>query len=202
MEDTLKSPTVIVCGIYDLDVYSGHSFTHVVSMLDPRWPVPWQLQAFGAHHHLILSFHDVITPIKGRVCPEPDDVEKLLQFGASLNWRGTDASELLVHCEAGTSRSTAALTVLFAQANPEQSATSILRSVLRVRPGAWPNSRVVSIGDDLLGRKGQLALALGGLYRLQLTERPYLRRLMIEHGRVHEVELAEASPVESIELLS
>jgi predicted protein tyrosine phosphatase len=60
-----------------------------------------------------------------------------------------------VHCHAGVSRSTAAAAILLAQRNPGEEAAAF-RHVARIRPGAWPNRRMVEIADRLLQRDGRL----------------------------------------------
>ena len=61
---------------------------------------------------------------------------------------------LLVHCHAGVSRSTASAVLLLAQRDPARDPGDIVDEVVRRRPQAWPNLRIVEIGDRLLGRRG------------------------------------------------
>ena len=49
-----------VCGLEELDEHSSRGVTHVLSILDPDWPVPEAFGAFGEHRKLELRFHDVI----------------------------------------------------------------------------------------------------------------------------------------------
>jgi predicted protein tyrosine phosphatase len=61
------------------------------------------------------------------------------------------------------------MTLILAQALPEVSAKRIFGEVLRIRPQAWPNLRILELGDAMLGRQGELVVAVAGVYRRQLV---------------------------------
>jgi predicted protein tyrosine phosphatase len=174
-----------ICGIGELGLHCEQRVTHVLSILDPGWP---DIEAFGAfdpHQRLELRFHDVIDAGPGWVAPDPEDVERLLAFGREL----TQAREthLLVHCHAGVSRSTAAATLILAQTRPDRPAEQALEEVVRQRPRAWPNLRILELGDALLGRGGEIVNAARVHYRRALEREPWLIEQMIEGGRGREV---------------
>jgi hypothetical protein len=68
------------------------------------------------------------------------------------------------------------------------SPSSLAAEVLRIRPNAWPNLRLIEIGDDLLYRHGAIVEAARHIYRARLGEQPNLTDLMIRNGRIREVE--------------
>jgi predicted protein tyrosine phosphatase len=174
---------VTICGIPELDEHCEAGVTHVLSILDPDWPDPESFQAFPPHRRLALRFHDIIEPAPGRYAPSRDDVERLLAFGRELGEDG----HLLVHCHAGVSRSTAAATLILAQAHPDRPASEALDAVTRIRPRAWPNLRILEFGDALLGRDGEIAAAAGAVYRRLLDREPQFGEAMIDSGRAREV---------------
>jgi hypothetical protein len=89
-----------------------------------------------------LFFDDVIEDSPNQIAPHRRDVEAILVLGRSLNAEPSSCAHLLVHCHAGVSRSTAAMTLILAQARPDLSADSILSLEAR-------NCRVVAdIGDN------------------------------------------------------
>ena len=136
--------------------------SHVLSILDPDWPVPEAFGAFGEHAKLELRFHDVIEPdIAGTTPPREEDVSALLAFGRDLMAEPPADAHLLVHCHAGVSRSTASMALVLAQGLPDIAADRIFAEVLRIRGKAWPNLRIVEMGDALLGRGGALVAAVG-----------------------------------------
>jgi predicted protein tyrosine phosphatase len=196
-----KTPLKLtICGIEEL---AGHcdpgavpGVTHVLSILDPGWPDPEPIRNFDLNRRLKLHFHDVIEPVPGWIPPERWDVELLLAFGRNLsetahrNWTAVTEHHLLVHCHAGVSRSTASAILLLAQSEPHRPAHDIVGQVIRLRPRAWPNLRIIEIGDALLGRDGEIVTSVSTLYRLALDREPGLAEAMISAGRGREVAAA------------
>ena len=177
-----------ICGIDELDGHCGAGVTHVLSVLDPGWPAPPALERLGMHERLDLRFHDIIDPLPGLRLPTERDVAALLRFGAGLAADGPE--HLLVHCQQGLSRSTASLALILAQAEPSQPADAVLAEIFRLRPRAWPNLRLIEMGDALLGRGRTLVKALAQCYRARIAGRPGLADAMIEMGRGRELECA------------
>jgi len=181
-----------VCGIEELIDHAEAGVSHVLSILDPDHPVPEAFGSFGEHARLELRFHDIIEDEAGRIAPRPADVASILAFGRDL--MAEAAPRLLVHCHAGISRSTAALALVLAQAEPERGADAILQGILARREKAWPNLRMLEMGDAMLGRGGSLPAAAALLYRHQLRIRPHLAEVFRRSGRGREVDAAEAVP--------
>jgi len=191
MTNTLAPFRISVCGIEELTGHCEVGVSHVLSILDPDWPVPEAFGAFGEHSRLELRFHDVIDAQEtGTVAPQPDHVADILSFGRRLLTERGQNPHLLVHCHAGVSRSTAAMTLILAQALPEASAIRIFGEVLRIRPQAWPNLRILEFGDAMLDRRGELIAAAADVYQMQLDNRPHLLEQMRSGGRGREILVA------------
>ena len=181
---------VAVCGIEELAGHGTLGATHVLSILDPDHPVPEAFGTFGEHAKLELRFHDIVAPRPGEIVPSRTHVDAILAFGRTLRM---ERASLLVHCHAGISRSTASMALLIAQAVPDMPAADVLRTVHGVREKAWPNLRLVELGDAALGRGGTLVAATHALHRLQLEVRPHLAEVMTDAGREREVLAARAA---------
>ncbi len=176
-----------ICGISELDRFSRAGVSHVLSILDPKEPEPEAFFAFDPHHRLEMHFDDIIEELPGYQAPQPHDVEQLLRFGRSLD-DDPQPTHLLVHCHMGVSRSTASMMLLLAQAKPEVSAEDIAHQVQRVRPIAWPNLRMITFGDELLGRGGTLISAARGIYQRRAKEDPESVGFIRAAGRLAEIE--------------
>ena len=94
--------TIIVCGLGDVAAtLAARRPSHMVTLLDPATMIatPGGLQA---ERHLKLAVNDIAEPAEGLVLPSEEVVRQLLEFG-----RGWDeAAPMLIHCWAGSSRST------------------------------------------------------------------------------------------------
>jgi predicted protein tyrosine phosphatase len=183
-----------ICGLEELSEHGSRGVTHVLSILDPDYPEPEALRALARPHRVLLRFHDAIEPAPGLVMPGKQHVGTILDFGRKLaDTAQQPAGHLLVHCHVGVSRSTAAMACLLSQAHPRENEDRIFARLLELRPKAWPNSRMIALADELLGRGNRLNAALGRLYQRQLSGYPKLATFMRENGRLREVQMAEAA---------
>ena len=121
----------------------------------------------------------------------PDHVAALLAFGRDLMAEPPAEAHLLVPCHAGISRSTASMALILAQQRPDLSAEAILAEVLRIREKAWPNLRMLEMGDEMLGRGGTFPAAAHAIYAHQLEIRPFLWDFMSNLGRGRELAQAK-----------
>jgi predicted protein tyrosine phosphatase len=188
-----KSPashpfTITICGIEELQDHQDANVTHVVSILDPAAPEPSAFEGFGAHKKLELRFHDVIEDnITGYVSPQRHHVEELLAFGRSA-MREPNGGHILIHCHMGISRSTAAAVLFLADGKPEWTAKDVMAHVASIRDKAWPNLRMIEIGDHILGLGGHLVDAVRAQHRHLARSLPHVADFMRGSGRAREVD--------------
>jgi predicted protein tyrosine phosphatase len=191
MPESNTAPRLTICGLNELCTFRDAAVTHVLSILDPGYPEPQDFAAYGEHKRLTLRFDDVIDEAPGMVLPERVHIVELLRFGEGLARAGGDPlGHLLVHCHAGISRSTASMTILLAEARPETEEDELFAAIREIRPQAWPNSRMIAMADELLGRSGRLFAALRRHYGEQMRRRPDLAEMIGRVGREKEVQLA------------
>jgi predicted protein tyrosine phosphatase len=181
---------ITICGIEELPGHAERQVSHVLSIIDPDHGPLEAFGSYGEHARLELRFHDIIEDTPGEEAPQPHHVEQVLTFGRDILREPEALRHLLVHCHMGVSRSTAAMTLLLAQAQPQLSARDVLHQVLAVRNKAWPNLRILTFGEEQLGRRGEFTEAVGEIYRIQLERRPEIKDFFIEAGRGREVALA------------
>jgi predicted protein tyrosine phosphatase len=181
-----------VCGIEELVEHQGAGMSHILSLVDPDLPELVQFDQFPPHQRTILRFHDIIEPLPGKIAPEQSHIDAILAFGARI---GGDMSvaRTLVHCHMGVSRSTAAMLMVMAQAEPDVSEADLYARLRQIRPQAWPNSRMIRFADQTLRRDGKLFAALRRHYAHQLVHHPRFASWMPELGRKAEVDLAVPS---------
>lgn len=175
---------ISICGLEEFHAYEDEGVSHVVSILDPGFPEPDGLARLPRHILFRSHYDDVIDPPPdGMVPPAHEDVAGLLSHGAKME---DSASHVLVHCHAGISRSTASAVLLMVRGNPgrEDAAFDALK---RIRPRCWPNTRILRLGDEILGRKGAIMEAAARFQRWIVDTHPDVARLVALHGRAHEI---------------
>ena len=172
-----------ICG---LDEIAGHCAQGVTHVLDPRPGLAGarsRIVISSLGRRLKLNFHDVIEATPEWIAPEQCDVELLLtRSGATL---ATGQAMTEATPKRGSS-------ICSSTAMPECRARRPRRSCcwrsISDRPArdivgrssgcarAWPNLRMVEIGDALLGRDGEIVAAVRSLYRLMLDRARACRR--------------------------
>ena len=163
--------TIIVCPLdAAADACAAHGAGHVISLLAPPAMAP---DFPGPAERLLLSFNDIVGPAEGLIAPDAHHIRRLLAFLETWDRR----SPLLIHCWAGVSRSTAAGYVA-ATLRDGPGSEAALASTLRERaPFATPNSLIIALADQALGRQGAMTAAIAGIGRGAETAKGALFRL-------------------------
>jgi predicted protein tyrosine phosphatase len=171
------SARTTISGLRALDSPAGHS--HVISLIDPAWPMDAApFEAWRPDRWLLLRFHDEVEPQPERRLPSYDDVAAILDFARSAEETTASPSRLFIHCLSGVSRSTAAALMIWAQAAPDRTEAQLVADLSCLRPGCWPNSLMVAMADEHLGRNGRLIDALRGYFRERVAADPLVEGRM------------------------
>lgn len=110
-----------------------------------------------AERHLLLNMNDISFAGTGDlIAPQEAHVRAIIDFAAEWD----RAAPLLIHCWMGVSRSPAAALIAALAVHPEEDDLALVRRLRKASPFATPNTRLIAIGDDMLGRKGRLAAAV------------------------------------------
>jgi predicted protein tyrosine phosphatase len=140
------------------DVCREHAPSHVLTFASPGKPIPETPRGIVRRH---LAFNDIAEPRPGLSPPSVEDAQRIIGFGRS--WDG--ARPLVVSCEVGVSRSTAALFAIACDRHPDL-AESVLADRLRTAaPCATPNPLLVSLADRILGRQDRMIRAIAAIGR-------------------------------------
>jgi predicted protein tyrosine phosphatase len=175
---------IVICGIDEIGCTLDANVTHAISILDPEIDDAAAMAQLGAAEVLKLRFHDCIEHLPLRAPPDAGHVAAIVQFGKRL--RAHAAPRVLIHCHMGISRSTAAAIILLADHGHEPDAA--VERVCAIRPIAWPNLRMIELGDRLLNLETRLIQAVRRHHARVLVKRPELRDAFIASGRRREVE--------------
>jgi predicted protein tyrosine phosphatase len=192
-QNSLNAPfPITVCGLQELSGHAVLQVSHVLSIVDPDHGSIDAFGDYGEHARMELRFHDVIEESPGIEAPQPRHVEEIISFGREVLRDPEALRHLLVHCHMGISRSTASMSLMLAQAQPDRPARHILHQVLAIREQAWPNLRILEIGEKMLGRDGEFSSAVAEIYALQMVRKPDLKPLFTGYGRGREIAAGES----------
>ncbi|MFQ6021420.1 MAG: tyrosine phosphatase family protein [Acidiferrobacterales bacterium] len=133
----------------------GADIKHVISIGAPGDKTPAGFERRLSR--IRLDFHDVTVDTAFEFGPSSRHVKSVIDFARAIEYQG---GRLLIHCEAGISRSSAAALTVFAVWLGVGKEDEAVAKVYAVRPEAWPNSLFVELADQLLSRDGTLLDAL------------------------------------------
>jgi predicted protein tyrosine phosphatase len=132
----------------------------LVTLLSPGTAVERPIRILP-ERHLHLAVSDIVEATPDHVLPGVTHLEELLRF--VRDW--DRAEPMLIHCYAGVSRSTAAAYIAACALAPERDEFAIARSLRAASPTASPNSLLVTLADDSLGRSGRMKEAIAQIGR-------------------------------------
>ena len=151
-----SEPTIEVASRYEAgDILSSPQrcaeVMCLLSISDAQDDLPLGYENVNRKLRLLVA--DVVTDLGAT----EEDVQQIIALAQELR---TTSGRILIHCEAGISRSSAAALIMYAcWLGPGREHEAMTR-VLAQRPIAMPNPRMVGIADRLLDRKGRLSAVL------------------------------------------
>ena len=151
--------TLIGCPAPSLaEICRENAPSHVMTLASPGKQAPGVLPEVA---HLHLAFNDIAEARPGLVLPSEEDARRIVAFGRT--WDG--ARPLLVSCEFGVSRSTAALFAIACDRRPDLTEGTIADRLRAAAPCATPNPLLVSLADRILGRQDRMIMAAAAIGR-------------------------------------
>jgi len=142
---------------YILEQFQGANIRYLISIGSPGSEFP---EGFNrVETRLRLEFDDIDTPYHDPeyILPSLKHILEALHFMKSVHAKQGD---LLIHCQAGISRSTAIAFILYAYRLGMGKEEEALNYIVTVQPQAIPNQWIVELADIALKRGGRLIQAL------------------------------------------
>ncbi len=143
-----------------LEISEAHRASRIVTLINSATLVE-RPRHVAEKDHLFLGFNDIVEPREGLTPPGETHVRAAFAFADTWD----RAQPMIVHCYAGISRSTAGAYMTSLYLNPYQDELALAQELRRRSPSATPNIRLVSIADDILGRKGRMVDAIKSIGR-------------------------------------
>lgn len=153
---------IIVCPLAKIaELAVRHGAREMVSLIAEKQDFH-RPAVISADRHLKLAMNDITFAGTGNlIAPNEAHVERLIDFVG-----GWDRQyPLVVHCWMGVSRSPAAALIAALAMSPDTDEFELAARLRKVAPHATPNTRLVDIGDRLLGREGRLIAAIKAIGR-------------------------------------
>ena len=151
--------TIAVCGVGELPAYMPRA-THLISIYSPGARNELPVFSFAPERILELNFDDIgearaidHSPYGVQYPPRRKDIQEAVEFVRKIK----SPAHLLIHCQAGISRSTAvALIALVVIRGKDARPSSWINELLSIRKEPYPNKLILRYGDEILDLKGKL----------------------------------------------
>lgn len=152
---------VNICALADVHTRCHvNKHTHLLTLIDEHLNVD-SSNLFSVEDHKVLKFDDT-EHLDNPRAPTKEICKEILDWGKTL----PKDADLLVHCYAGISRSTAATLALMVQDSGCGGAAigACIDTIVRIRPFAFPNRLMTKYFDELLGLNGELIQKVNELH--------------------------------------
>ena len=156
----MSTGLIHICGADELELLQDRSITHAVRITNPLTSLkslPWfhgqELELYFGDVHSIEDAAQWKTEP-----PTMAEIKLAVDFTSAAFHQKNH--KILFHCDYGASRSPAMAYVCLANYLGKGAEKKALDIVMAARPDAMPNAYIVSLGDIILQRQGQLSRAL------------------------------------------
>ena len=151
-----SEPTIEVMSRYEAgDLLSspegGAEIMYLLSIGDVQDDLPLGYDNVSSKLRLLVA--DVVTEFGAT----EEDIQQIITLARELR---STTGRVVIHCEAGVSRSPAAALIMYSCWLGRGREREAMMRVLAQRPIAIPNRRMVELADKLLDRKGRLVSVL------------------------------------------
>ncbi len=112
-------------------------------------------------NHYFLTFNDITEPREGYIPPVAADILTIIKIAE----RWDQKHPLLIHCQMGISRSTAAAFITACSLLPKNDELRLALLLRKLSPSATPNKLMIALADNILNRDGRMIKAIESIGR-------------------------------------
>jgi predicted protein tyrosine phosphatase len=161
MQEVDRLSRIHVCSIFKISDMAAATGARSLVTLINQDIIVHRPEGIAPERHLFVAVSDITDETEGHILPCENHVASLLDFVQLWDRE----HPLLIHCFAGVSRSTAAAFISACALSPDRNEDEIAQTIRRSSPTATPNQRLVTVADDMLGRRGRMVDAIDRIGR-------------------------------------
>lgn len=152
---------LVVCPLSQLEkTIQLHRPHEMITLMSPG-AVLARPSEIAPENHYSLTFNDITEPREGYIPPVAADILTIVKIAE--HWH--QKHPLLIHCQMGISRSTAAAFITACSLLPKNDELRLALLLRKLSPSATPNKLMIALADNILNRDGRMIKAIESIGR-------------------------------------
>lgn len=152
---------LVVCPLSQLEkTIQLHRPHEMITLMSPG-AVLARPSEIAPENHYFLTFNDITEPREGYIPPVAADILTIIKIAE----RWDQKHPLLIHCQMGISRSTAAAFITACSLLPKNDELRLALLLRKLSPSATPNKLMIALADNILNRDGRMIKAIESIGR-------------------------------------
>ncbi len=152
---------LVVCPLSQLEkTIQLHRPREMITLMSPG-AVLARPSTISPENHYSLTFNDITEPREGYIPPVAADILTIIKIAE--HWE--QKHPLLIHCQMGISRSTAAAFITACSLLPKKDELQLALLLRKLSPSATPNKLMIALADNILNCNGRMIKAIESIGR-------------------------------------
>lgn len=152
---------LVVCPLSQLEkTIQLHRPHEMITLMSPG-AVLARPSEIAPENHYSLTFNDITEPREGYIPPVAADILTIVKIAEHWDQK----HPLLIHCQMGISRSTAAAFITACSLLPKNDELQLALLLRKLSPSATPNKLMIALADNILNRDGRMIKAIESIGR-------------------------------------
>ena len=155
MNYKLNPPSTIqICSLEAVHLADTSIYEGIITIEDGGIKNPFRVKD-DYTKQLVMCFDDISFPYDEYILPQKKHIIRALEFADKIG----DGS-LLIHCNAGVSRSSSIALAILAKKHKEGFEINAVKELVKINPYCRPNKLMTELTDEILNRDGKLITAV------------------------------------------
>ena len=155
MNYKLNPPSTIqICSLEAVHLADTSIYEGIITIEDGGIKNPFRVKD-DYTQQIVMCFDDISFPYDEYILPQKKHIIRALEFADKIG----DGS-LLIHCNAGVSRSSSIALAILAKKHKEGFEINAVKELVKINPYCRPNKLMTELTDEILDRNGKLITAV------------------------------------------